>query len=1099
MPRSTQTALILLVLLAATTFLVRVFSSENRQLERYAHKVERFLQERETEAADLLSQTPFSPEFIPQGPILQDFWGQAPYSIGWYSGDSLLFSLNSRYTPAESGPPTGVGEDGSPFFLLTEGPTTFVGKWIEAEKGTSPRIILWLPLWEHYELESPYLKSGFFGLQGIPEGVFPAVSPGDVAIRSESGTPILYLEARHPFRDPATSRILFWLALGIGALIAFLINQFAQRLSMRYSPWWGLLTLVVFAAVSRFLLNPFLAPGAEGGLLPDVLLEPIQQQTLAGLLLNTFFLLWVMVFFHQEFEELGFPKLPRSLQVLFSAVNYLAILLAMLLIVQTVRNIVLYSSLNVYLENLFSINTGGALAIGALIFLFLSFFLFSQRMGKVIVSMGLRPVQRILIAILSLAAVTPFYFWADVPFPLEIFLLAGVVYLVGLDWFSDTESPSLTWVFGWLLLFSVLTTMLLSSFHLEKEDKIQQDLVLRLTSSEMETNAPDLSQAISGSTFQSIFLENDIPEELDYALYHQGTLVKKSALSNFPFEEKALSIQAAFDTLTPRDTPDRIEWCYRNSNGNTAITSRRAPSFMGPVSVFSYLLALFILIILLLAILNYWLRFLPYSLDFTQLQRPTLSNRIQLWVIGFLLIAFIFLGFFSVWNFRQTANYNQDVQIKEKIDGIREDAYTRIRQADKLLTGRPLWDLLEAVARSHQMDMLIYEPDGRFAGSTLPPSLEKVLAPSRLNSATHYFLATGRKLFDLQGEKIGDLPFRTAYLPIAENSGTALAYIGLPFVNQASNWQEELSGFFSGLISAYVFLLLVTSAVAIFIANSITQPISQIGESLRRLKLGKNEPLTYSRQDELGVLIEEYNRTLEKLEDSTRKLAESERDSAWREMARQVAHEIKNPLTPMQLAIQQLQYALATQPEKATQMFGKVSKTIVEEIQNLKDIAESFSNFAKMPIPENSTFSINELVENVHTLFMHGEEDFDVSLQMPEEDVQVFADRNHLRRVFTNIFKNAIQAFTSERRGRIDTRVFLRDGFVVVQISDNGSGIPEELREKVFVPNFTTKSSGSGLGMAIAKKIIELAGGRIYFETESGRGTDFFVELPVVE
>ena len=1093
MVRSTRTALILLILLAATALLLKKYSTADRHLHRFARQVGHYFQEREADAHRILSQGLSSPEQIPQGHLLQQSWGTLSYSIAWYDRDSLVFSLNNHYTPGRK-PPRESAENESPYFFLKDRSITYAGRWVQKGSEGTYRVIAWLPLWEGYGVESPYLKSGFTGLPGIPEGIALVSEPGEYAIKSATGEPIAFLQALHPFQDPVSSKLLFWIIIGMGGIIVFLVNQFVRRLSRRYSPWLGLFTLIVFVIAGRLLLNPFLAPGAEGGIIPAVLLEPIQQQTLAGLLLNTFFLLWLMVFFHQEFEEFGFPTLSRPFQAFFSVINYLAILLGILLIVQTVRNIVLYSSLNVYLENLFSINTGGALAIGALVFLFLAFFLFSQRMGRLIVSMGLNPVQRILIAGVSLLAVIPFYYWAGIPFPLVIFLLAGIAYLLALDWFSDTESPSLTWVIGWLLLFSVLTTVLLSNFHLEKEEEIQQALSIQLS-----TPDPGLegSPWYFESPFQSSLLEDGIPEGMEYAVYHQGSLVKKSALTNFPFEESALSIDADLNALVQRNTPGHIDWLYRNSNGYTAIVSRPEPTFLGPISVFSYLLALFILIILLLALINYWFRFLPYNLDFTQLQRPTLSNRIQLWVVGFLLIAFIILGFFSVWNFRQTANYNQEVQIKEKIDGIREDANVRIRGADTLIATLPISEMLKELGRFHQMDILVYGSDGQLAGSTLSPALEEVLAPPQMNSVARYLLTQGGKTFDLQADRVGDLAYRTAYLPIALRPDQPLAFIGLPFANQANSWQKELSGFFSGLISVYVFLLLFTSAVAIFIANSITQPISQLGESLRKLKLGKNEPLTYNRQDELGVLIEEYNRTLEKLEDSTRKLAESERDSAWREMARQVAHEIKNPLTPMQLAIQQLQYALATQPEKATQLFQKVSATIVEEIQNLKDIAESFSNFAKMPVPENATFSLTGLVENVHTLFMHGEEEFDVSLQLPEQDILVFADRNHLRRVFTNIYKNAIQAFTGDRRGRIDTRVFLRDGTVVVQISDNGSGIPEELREKVFVPNFTTKSSGSGLGMAIAKRIVELAKGRIYFETELGGGTDFFVELPV--
>ncbi|MBK8491184.1 MAG: HAMP domain-containing histidine kinase [Saprospirales bacterium] len=1086
MSRSSKTAILILALLVVFATLFRGYSTSDRHLHRYARKIERFLQEREIEAGLYTSQVSFSPAIALQEPVLEQSWGLAPFNIAWYAGDSLLFSLHNRFLP-ENSPPEGA----TTYFLQKDRSTTYIGKRVS---GTGAMAVIWLPLWTEYAEELPYLKNGFTGIRGIPEGIIPNTVVSDFPILGAEGLPIAYLHAEEPFQDPLAHKVFFWLFLGIAGTLAFLAHQIALALSARYSPWWGLFSLVVFMVGMRLLLNPFLMAGPEGSVLPDLLLKPIEQQTLGGLLLNTFFLLWLMLFFYQKFEDLRFPAMPKPFLILLIAANYLAIILGMLLIAQTIRNIVLYSSLNVYLENLFAVNTGGMLAIAALILLFLSFFLFSHRMGRVIVNMGLRPAQRMLALGLSLVAAVPFYFWANIPFPLELFVLAEVVYLGALDYFSDTESPNLTWLIVWLVIFSGFTAMLLSSFHLEKEEKIQQELTIRLSSGgEGLVGAP-----IRTGSFESLFQPVNPGQEAEYAIYHLGVLAEKSPSGNFPLEERGLVGIMATDTLIQRAGPGRIDWIYANSTGDTAVVSREVSGIMRPISVFSYLLALFILIIPLLAIFNYWFRFLPYHLDFTQLQKPTLSNRIQFWVVGFLLISFLIIGVFSIWNFRQTANYNQEVQIKDKIDAIREDAHLRIRQAEEpaALFSATLPD----VGRLHQMDLMIYDSTGHLGGSTFSRMLEKELAPTRLNGATYYRLTEGGKSFDLQAEQTGELRYRTAYFPILLEPGAApFAFIGLPFAEQASLWQQELSGFISTLINVYVFLLLLAGAVAIFIANSITEPISQLGDSLRRLDLGENEPLTYTRKDELGALIEEYNRMLEKLAESTQKLAESERDSAWREMARQVAHEIKNPLTPMQLGIQQLQHTLATQPEKATQMFHKVSKTIVEEIENLKDIANSFSNFAKMPVPENSLFSLNELVDNVHTLFMHGEVEFDITLRLPEQACYVLADRNHLRRVFTNIYKNAIQAFTEDRRGKVDTQVFLHQKMVVIKIGDNGSGIPEEMREKVFVPNFTTKSSGSGLGMAISKNIIEMAGGRIYFETEQGRGTDFFVELPLVE
>ena len=237
-----------------------------------------------------------------------------------------------------------------------------------------------------------------------------------------------------------------------------------------------------------------------------------------------------------------------------------------------------------------------------------------------------------------------------------------------------------------------------------------------------------------------------------------------------------------------------------------------------------------------------------------------------------------------------------------------------------------------------------------------------------------------------------------------------------------------------------------------------------------------------------------------KLEESAQKLRQSEREGAWREMAKQVAHEIKNPLTPMKLSIQYLQHAQRSDPERAAALIERVSKTLIEQIDGLAHIATEFSNFAKMPKAQNEQLVLNEVVTSVYSLFTEHQEPAEgIRLLLPELPVTAFTDKKQLVRVLTNLVKNAQQAIPEGRSGRIAIELYQQNSSSIVKVSDNGTGIPEEVQPKVFQPNFTTKSSGMGLGLAMCKEIIEAAGGRLYFETVKDVGTDFFVELPVVE
>ncbi|MEL6924810.1 MAG: ATP-binding protein, partial [Bacteroidota bacterium] len=348
-------------------------------------------------------------------------------------------------------------------------------------------------------------------------------------------------------------------------------------------------------------------------------------------------------------------------------------------------------------------------------------------------------------------------------------------------------------------------------------------------------------------------------------------------------------------------------------------------------------------------------------------------------------------------------------------------------------------------------------------------------------------------------ESIGDINYMAAYVPLMTPEKEVIAFLGLPYYSEQGKLRSEVMDFMGFIINAFAFLLLIAGAIAIYIANSITKPLDQVGMKLKQFQLGgKNELLTWkTADDEIGALIGEYNRLAQKLEESAELLAQSERDAAWREMAKQVAHEIKNPLTPMKLSIQYLRHAYQSNPTDIEPLLKRVSSTLIEQIDNLAQIATEFSSFAKMPRAQNSRFLINDLVNSVHELFSKGEKETELSLHLPEEEIFVFADKNQLMRVLNNLIKNAVQAIPDDRPGKVAVKLFKEADTAVIQVSDNGSGIPKEMMDKVFVPNFTTKSSGTGIGLAISKNIIESVNGQIYFKTVLDQGTDFFVKLPV--
>jgi len=254
----------------------------------------------------------------------------------------------------------------------------------------------------------------------------------------------------------------------------------------------------------------------------------------------------------------------------------------------------------------------------------------------------------------------------------------------------------------------------------------------------------------------------------------------------------------------------------------------------------------------------------------------------------------------------------------------------------------------------------------------------------------------------------------------------------------------------------------------------------------------------WNRNDEIGKLVNEYNRMIDELARSAELLARSERESAWREMARQVAHEIKNPLTPMKLSVQYLEQSWNRHSPDWDKRLAKFTQTMIEQIDTLSAIAGEFSDFAKMPVTKKENTNLVEVIQNAISLFRNYD-NVHITFSKPSfSDFFVFADKEQLLRAFNNLLKNSIQAIGTRPDGKIEITVEHSGTNCKIEITDNGGGIPAELRNKIFSPNFTTKSGGMGLGLAIVRSIIVNSGGEISFRSVEGEGTTFVILLPLV-
>jgi nitrogen fixation/metabolism regulation signal transduction histidine kinase len=342
------------------------------------------------------------------------------------------------------------------------------------------------------------------------------------------------------------------------------------------------------------------------------------------------------------------------------------------------------------------------------------------------------------------------------------------------------------------------------------------------------------------------------------------------------------------------------------------------------------------------------------------------------------------------------------------------------------------------------------------------------------------------------------LEYLSAYVPLYDSKGHAFGFLNVQHFDQQSLFENQIQQFFIAIINVFMLLLVISIVGAIAVSSWLTSPLRIIQKHFNRVSFGKNnQPIVYDRVDEIGDLLAAYNRKLEDLEAAATLLAQSEREGAWREMAKQVAHEIKNPLTPMKLRIQQLERVFDPTDPEAKQKIQQVARSIVEQIDALAAIANAFSNFAQFPSPQLTAVSLVDIIQHVAEVF-ESEHTVRFELPQPLNALMVMGDQTQLIRVFNNLFTNSIQAVEFGKEAVISIAYEERDETIIIRIQDNGKGIPNEQIDTIFEPYFTTKSTGTGLGLALVKQIISGHQGTIAIESTSENGTTMMLIFQAV-
>jgi len=536
---------------------------------------------------------------------------------------------------------------------------------------------------------------------------------------------------------------------------------------------------------------------------------------------------------------------------------------------------------------------------------------------------------------------------------------------------------------------------------------------------------------------------------------------------------------------------------YRIDSQNVIIIGKPGITFVDYLITFSYL---FVLLIILL----YFTRVLVQLPGITGSRQFDFKSKIQWSLFLILIISLLSIGGGAIYlSIRQYKDEHFN-NLSEKMQSVYVELEHKLSFENSLISGwssdqyPTLNDLLRKFSNVFYSDINLYDSRGNLLATSRPEIFNKGLIGEKMNMEAYNWLKVNKMAEFVHDEAIGDLSYVSGYVPFTNYENKLLAYLNLPYFSREDVLAGEISKLVVGIVNFSVVLILFIMGLAVFISTRITNPLRMIQKEFSKIELGKEiRSIQYKGDDEIGSLVSEYNHMVKELARSVEMLAKSERESAWREMAKQIAHEIKNPLTPMKLSVQQLQKAWDDKSPKWDEYLNKFSNNLIEQIEHLSSIASEFSNFAEIPKSKGEVVNVITKVRKSVELFSNERNiDFNIDLNSNNK-VFVYFDKEKMVQVFSNLINNAIQSIPDDRRGRITISMDIIDKKVLIKIADNGSGIPKKIGDKLFEPNFTTKTSGMGLGLAIVKKIMEDAGGRIWYETEIGKGSTFIIEMPL--
>lgn len=573
----------------------------------------------------------------------------------------------------------------------------------------------------------------------------------------------------------------------------------------------------------------------------------------------------------------------------------------------------------------------------------------------------------------------------------------------------------------------------------------------------------------------------------------------------------------SFSVFLPQDTFSQVynfirwegssELWYKPEPDKTVIVIRFYKWWLEGITLFSYLFGFLMLIVGVIFLYRWGLSLFTRPRKASRYLNLTMRSRIHFSMLGIVLVSFLIIGLVTIVFFRIQYRQSGITKLRSTMQVVERSVWQELSRLGGFDAPHGFGPLtresgfrvfLSGLAATHGLDINLFGSDGKLLVSSQENIYDKILLSRMMPQEAYTELTRMNSTLVVENEQIGKLSYLSSYVPLKDQKGKTYGYLNVPFFSSEKELNFQISNILVALINLYSFIFLVSGLITVIITRRLTRTLGMMIQQFGRLSLSSNELIDWPYDDEVGLLVTEYNKMVIKLEENAALLARNEREMAWREMARQVAHEITNPLTPMKLNIQYLQQAMKQGHPQLESLIQRVCESLIEQIDNLSYIATEFSHFAKMPEAKPDILVINTLLESALELYRN-EENIRVYTEIGREPLRVYADRSQLIRVFNNLLENAVQSIPETRDGEIRVSMQRENHQVLISIEDNGSGISEEAASRVFQPYFTTKSTGTGLGLAMTRKMIEFWNGSIGFETRMGEGSRFYIRLPLAE